>query len=61
MNLVDPVENVRLRSVEVLVTPTVFVGKLDHKFEVRAMKAGVTVDLASPPAEDVLQERCIRK
>ena len=54
---VDPIEDAGLRAVEFLIPFAVLVGELNRKFEVRAMKACITLDLPTAGPEDAFQVR----
>ncbi len=57
----DPIKHTGLRAVELLIPLTVFVRKLNSKFQVRAMQTCVSIDLAAADAEDALQRRYVFK
>ena len=51
---VDPLKQIRLRAVELLVAFFVFVGEIDNKFDVRAMDTCAGHDLSTAASEDTL-------
>jgi hypothetical protein len=54
---VDAIKHPRLRAVELLISLAIFISELDGEFEVRAMKARVSTDLAAAAAEYARQFR----
>lgn len=60
-HLIDPFDDAGLGAVEFLKALAVFFGELDREFEVRAMDARVSVDLAAADAEDAFQFRSVLK